>query len=221
MASASEQAGEATLSDAERQRVLTLALDAAEGLPADSSDLGAPGSLARILYETWVRVYEQTISQELEAAGQAPTEPVTLGNEAVLESLRERSRQTAAQVEKTWARDLESFVRRLPKDTAPEEAPRLVARWNLERSMWKTAQIALTETATAQGAAQKDFLQRSRPAQGTALFGFSLQCALCQQIAAGNPYALDDPAIGDIPHPGCLDMWRISYQHVTDPWDGS
>jgi hypothetical protein len=206
-------------SAADRQRVAT-ALAAATALLAAGQDLaGDPTTLAGILRTVWTRTYEAVIRAELEAAGQDVPATLIISNSDVVAAIEQHATETAQAIQDTLRREAQAAFDTIPLDTAPDVAQRLLVRWLVTRSIHKTAQVAITETATAAGAAQRDFIKRSG-AKGSASFGYSLQCKLCQAIAQGNPYDLDDDTVGEIPHPSCLDYWRISYTSIATPWHG-
>ena len=206
------------LTDAEKQRIADLVIAAAEQIAADEGAAADADSLAGVIYHAWVSTYEATLAAEATSAG-APAGIVRLADPEVLGRIQTQAEATAQGIFQTFARDVVRFVDRLPADTSPAEVPRLIAAWNLRRDVYKVTQIAITETAKAAGAAQKDFIARSG-ASGTANFGYSLQCPICQGTAAGNPYDLDDPTVGTIPHPQCLDSWRIHYDSIEEAWRG-
>ena len=163
--------------------------------------------------------YSLALRSEVANAG-GDASLVDLTNQAVVGALRKDAERSAASIVKTFEKDLLRFADAAAKNGATEaEMPELVAEWALRRNMWKDAQIALTESARAAGQAQRDFINKTG-AIGTATFGRSLQCAICAEIAQGNPYSLDDPTVGMIPHVGCLDSWDISYERNGEPWTG-
>ncbi len=206
------------LTDEEKRRVAQAAVQAAQAALAGEADATVSHTLAGIIYHGWVSTFEATLLSEAANAGFSGG-VVKLTDPQILAALQEQSAATASGIMKTFEKDLLSFVHALPADTDPSVVPSLVARWNLQRDIWKIPQIAITETAKARGAAQKEFVKRSG-AKGTATFGGSLQCPVCQGIAAGNPYDLGDFGVFEIPHPHCLDSWTVHYQSIGRPWQG-
>jgi hypothetical protein len=84
-----------------------------------------------------------------------------------------------------------------------------LARYDRELSAWKARQIQETERFAFYQAAFEDFYRNN--SDRAALFSFlgSLQCGLCQEIAAENPHTLDSMRdVDDPPHIGCLDIWE-------------
>jgi hypothetical protein len=145
---------------------------------------------------------------------------VALSNPAVIADLQAEADKWAAKIIDTFGKDLLRFVAEAEAQGATEaELPGLIAQWNLQRSAWKDAQIAITESARSAGLAQRQFIDRSY-ATGKAYFGNSLQCDICQDVAAECPLPLDDERVGDIMHPNELDWWTIEYDPVEEPWTG-
>ncbi len=176
-------------------------------------------SLEDVLATLNQEAYTLALQEEVAAAG-GDAAGVDLTNQAVVGALRKDAERSAASIVRTFEKDLMRFADVAAKNGATEEEmPQLVAEWALRRNMWKDAQIAITESARAAGQAQRDFINKTG-AIGTATFGRSLKCPICQDIAAGNPYHLDDPTVGTIPHVGCLDSWDISYERAGEPWTG-
>ena len=202
----------------EKRRIAELVLQAAQEIAAAEDDAADAHTLAGILYQSWVSTYEQSLAAEAKNAGFS-SGVVKLTDPDVLGTIRLHAEETSTKIFQTFEKDLLRFVHALPADTDPADVPRLIAEWNLQRDMWKVAQIAITETAKAAGQAQKDFIARSG-AKGKAWFGNSLQCPICQRVAANNPYDLSDPTVGDVPHPHCLDYWDIEYDSIDEPWKG-
>ena len=163
--------------------------------------------------------YTLALREEVAAAG-GDAALVNLTNQAVVGALRKDAERSAASIVRTFEKDLLRFADAAAKNGATEaDMPELVAEWALRRSMHRDALIAITESARAAGQAQRDFVNHTG-ARGTATFGNSLSCPICSTIGAGNPYHLDDPIVGTIPHVGCLDSWDITYERAGEAWTG-
>ena len=185
----------------------------------DAERATALDDLAALLFTLNRAAYEQSLTRAVVDAGGDPN-AVALTNRAVLADLRAAAEASAKTIAETYAADLQRLVAAMPADTAPHDLAALIRRWDALRSDWKAPQIARTESATAAGRAVRDVGQRSRGTR-KAYFGGSLQCTICQTIAGNNPYEPDDPFIGSLGHPNCLDVWWWEWTSVDDLWTGA
>lgn len=192
-------------------------LSALRRMAADETVPTDPHTLAGIIYQTYVATFDATLADEAERAGSPIHAKLT--NPDVLEELAARAEETADGILATYQHDFELFLGSLPAGISDQDAARAIVRWTSERDVWKSTQIALTETSRARGLAQAAFAERSG-AKGKAYFGGSATCKLCQAIAAENPYDLDDPDAFVIPHPSCGDSWEVRYHSIDEPWRG-
>jgi hypothetical protein len=203
----------------DRKRIGEVALDFSEIVQMALAGLEEDPTLPGILTRLNTQAYELALRHEVASAG-GNLHLVRITNPDVLAELEAEAKKWSKKITQTFERDLMRFVGVAQANGATEaELPGLIAQWNVSRSAWKDAEIAITESARSAGMAQKEFIKRTG-ATGRARFGNSLKCSICQGIAASNPYALDDPMVGSLGHVGCLDYWHIEYDAGVQPWLG-
>jgi hypothetical protein len=177
--------------------------------------------LARVLEEEGRRAYTAGLRAAAREAGYGSV-AVRLRDPAALAAVRARASWAAASVAATYDRDLAQALPRLA-EAAGGDATALAAAvraWDEARWAWKAGQIARTETAWLRLRAQLDFARRNR-LRGRWYFGGSTRCALCVDLAGGNPYTAEEAERIGLPHPGCHDRWLVQYDEASLPTRGS
>lgn len=183
----------------------------------DSTD-SATADLADLLRDVTLATYLLSLRQEVENAG-GDASAVQLTNADVAALIEEDAYTTAQGIVATAETDLQNFLDGLPAETAESDLSGLIAEWSAARAEWKNQQIGTTTVALAAALAQRDFVARSG-AVGQAWFDGPATCDVCSEVAAGSPYALDDPIAFTVLHPNCQDEWWADYSSVADIWLG-
>jgi hypothetical protein len=168
-------------------------------------------SLGDDLFQDGRRTAEEALLQEAHAVG-CSTLSVHLTTGPLLSFVRERADWAASSICDTYNRDLINAIWGIIQDVPTANrwviAYRLRA-WEAARQGWKKPQIENTESFIIANEAKLLFYEYNKVTEPDAWFGYSLICAVCQDIAAKNPYTLAEAERIGLPHIGCKDQWHI------------
>ena len=176
-------------------------------------------ALADGLFKQGRPTAEETLLQEAHAVGCSPLS-VHLSGGYLLSWIRDRSDWAAQSICDTYNRELANEIRRIIADVPTANRWVIAARvqaWEVARELlYKADQIATTETFEIANYVKFQFYEMNKTNEPEAWFGHSLQCELCQSIAAANPHTLAEAEAIGLPHVGCLDYWDIRGGEVVD-----
>lgn len=174
--------------------------------------------LEAMLADFGERVYLRTILAEMDRHGIELT-PQRISDTAQAWGWQARARardiaaRDAATITQTRNRLITNAVdKALGRESATLDVGALMdelRKIDVAYATWKAEQINETERYVFYQAAFEDFYRDNSDVASLFEFGGSLQCALCQEVAGGNPYTLQGMmAVDDPVHIGCLDVWE-------------
>jgi len=172
---------------------------------------------ADILFRHNKRVAEESLLREMQSLGYSVTH-IQITDPVVLREIRERADWSALKIGQTYNYDLAKAVRGIIEDTPTANRWVIAHRlgiWESARNDWKEDQIGTTETYWSRHHAIMEFY-RLNNIEVRAWFGHSLICEQCQEIAAGNPYTLEQAEAIGLHHVNCRDRWDMEDPHPED-----
>jgi hypothetical protein len=167
--------------------------------------------LADALFEEGRRTAEETLLQEAHAVGCAPLS-VHLQSGWLLSWIRDRADWAAQKIADTYNQELVSEILRIIAEVPTANRWVIAYRvqaWDATRQVWKIGQVGSTEAFVVSNEVKLQFYEMNKVVEPEAWFGYSLQCEICQDIAAHNPHTLAEAESIGLPHVGCMDRWDI------------
>ena len=169
-------------------------------------------ALAEELFREGRRTAEETLLQEAHAVG-CPVLSVNLSSGALLSWIRDRADWAGQKVCDTYNAELVNEILRVCSKTPTANRWVLandIQAWDWARQhLYKAEQIGTTEAFVIANDVRMRFYAINTVKEPEAWFGYSLQCEICQRIAARNPYTIREADAIGLPHVGCLDQWHF------------
>jgi len=176
------------------------------------------GALGDDLFEKGRRTAEEALLQEAHKVG-CSVLSVHLTTGELLSWVRDRSDWSGRKVCDTYNRDLINAIAKIIAEVPTANRWVVAYRlqgWEAARQGWKAPQIQTTEAFEIDHYARMRFYEMNAVEDPKFYFGYSLQCELCQRIAAKNPHTRAEAERIGLPHIGCLDHWNARGGKTVD-----